>query len=343
MFALNAAVPLLDGGVDVGLCDRSGRLGPLRHLRRDLLGRWLHNGLRRGLFRGNLLFCQQTNLRPGQPGLGSRVADAALPHMELVREALKADGGPILSWILMWNLTKPQAQVAGPQRFLRVVREELDQGLPGGRPILVAQDFREILPVEGRRGDRVWRGQRRSRRRSVQGQLLRAVGRRICHTGYRLGQRLSPLLELPHNGVPAFFFRWCEIVLAGDQLLQPGGGPAPGNVYAAAGGIPPKLNILRGINDSPVAAVLIGLAVCVVRAIFLFQKGHGGPGIRHPQVHGVNAQLAVLSAGPAPQLHIPFLTRDGKSGGRLYALRFQNGFPLLPLCGEQTELPGLFG
>ena len=72
----------------------------------------------------------------------------------------------------MQDLTEPQAQVVDPQSFFRVVGKELDQGLPGGRPILVAQDLREILPVEGRRGN----GVRRGRRRGVQGQLLRAVG-----------------------------------------------------------------------------------------------------------------------------------------------------------------------
>ena len=159
----------------------------------------------------------------------------------------------------MQDLTEPQAQVADPQRFFRVVGKELDQGLPGGRPILVAQDLREILPVEGRRGN----GVRRGRCRGVQGQLLRAVGGRIRHTGHRRRQRLPALLELLHNDGPSVLFLRREVVLAGDQLLQPGGGPAPGDVYGAAGGIPPKLNILRGVNDSPVAAVLIGLTVTI--------------------------------------------------------------------------------
>ena len=51
VFALDASVPLLDGRVDAGLCDRAGRLGPLRHLRHSLLRRRLRCGLRRGLHR----------------------------------------------------------------------------------------------------------------------------------------------------------------------------------------------------------------------------------------------------------------------------------------------------
>ena len=250
VFALDAAVPLLDGGVDAGLRDRSGRLGPFRHLRlgfhgrrlrlnglrRGLHGRYLRlNGLRRGLrcglfpALGDLLLHQQGDLRPGQLGRGGGSEIIPLPHMKLVREAPETDGGPVPGWVLMQDLSEPQAEVAGPQRFLRVVREELNQGLPGGRPVLVVQNLGEILPPEGRRGNGVRRGCRRTCRWGVQGQLLRAVGRRIRHTGHRRGQRLSPLLELPYHGVPAFLFLWRKVVLAGHKLLQPGGGPVPCN------------------------------------------------------------------------------------------------------------------
>ena len=74
--------------------------------------------------------------------------------MELVRETTKTDGGPIAGRVLMQDLAKPQAQIADPQMFLRVVGKELGQGLPGGAPIFMAQNFREILFVEGRQGGR---------------------------------------------------------------------------------------------------------------------------------------------------------------------------------------------
>ena len=74
--------------------------------------------------------------------------------MELVREPTKADAGPIAGRVLMQDLTKPQAQIADPQVFLRVGGEEPGQGLPGGAPIFMPQDFREILFMEGRRGGR---------------------------------------------------------------------------------------------------------------------------------------------------------------------------------------------
>ena len=62
--------------------------------------------------------------------------------MELVRETTKANGGPIAGRVLVQDLAKPQAQIADPQVLLRVVGKKLGQGLPGGAPIFMPQDFR---------------------------------------------------------------------------------------------------------------------------------------------------------------------------------------------------------
>ena len=80
--------------------------------------------------------------------------------MELVRETTKANGGPIAGRVLMQDLAKSQAQIADPQVLLRVVGKKLGQSLPGGAPIFIPQNFREILFVEGRQANGLSGGRR---------------------------------------------------------------------------------------------------------------------------------------------------------------------------------------
>ena len=354
--ALHVPVPVPQGRVNVRLGQRPmavrGRdfrlVRDLRAVRRPCLVR-----IGFGLMSGNglllvpcdLLFRQQADLPPGQAGNSGRVEIIALPHMELVRETTKTDGGPIAGRVLMQDLAKPQAQIADPQMFLRVVGKELGQGLPGGAPIFMAQNFREILFVEGRQG-----GRRRAdglsgglRDECVQGKLLRLHGRRIGGAGHRGRQRFPALLKAPHDSVPAAFFHRSEIVLSGCQLLQPCRRPAPWDVYGPAGLVTPELDVFRGIDHRPVASVLIGLAVGVKGPVFLLQKGYGGLCVRHPQEQGVNPQLAVQIAGPPAQLRVPLRVGDGKSGGRFHALRFRDRLPLFLFRGEQGQLLFLSG
>ena len=103
-----------------------------------------------------------------------------------------------------------------------------------------------------------------------------------------------------------------------------------------------KFYAFGGIVDESATAVLIGLTVTIVRTVFLFQKGHSGLSVHHPQIHGINTQLAVLVARPTAQLGVDFLLGDRERAGRFRVRPFRNRFPLLPLRGEQAELFALF-